>query len=365
MSNQKNLSDIINVTSSQESECGATPSDKQDGQTIDLFGQPLAPVSRSAQPGKAKPKKTKDIFSQCYENLSPSENLSLLLASKLQVKVRSLGSTMYNLNWRKKTTPAGRLYFRLVASARRTKDREPTGLLKAPWHKTPAASDGQGGVMEIRPGVDGHYKLRDLVHLASWHTIKANENCEKAGQHAKRNADRSPNCTGSLSEQVCLANWPTTKAQNANQPIIHGQGGMDLQTVAQLAGYPTTRATDYKNSARLDEKKFGLPETVRLAGYPTPGAHDGHIGYQNRKNGKKGSQRNVETVVRDNLPPDTPARLTASGEMLTGSTAGMESGGQLNPAHSRWLMGLPKEWDDCGVTAMQSLRNKPKSSSKQ
>ena len=27
--------------------------------------------------------------------------------------------------------------------------------------KTPAASDGEGGVMEIRPGCDGHYKLRD------------------------------------------------------------------------------------------------------------------------------------------------------------------------------------------------------------
>lgn len=59
-----------------------------------------------------------------------------------------------------------------------------------------------------------------------------------------------------------------------------------------------------------------------------------------------------------------PARLTDAGKMLTGSSAGMESGGQLNPAHSRWLISLPTVWDDCAALAMQSLPTKRKRSSK-
>lgn len=57
-----------------------------------------------------------------------------------------------------------------------------------------------------------------------------------------------------------------------------------------------------------------------------------------------------------------PARLTVSGEMRPGSSAGTTGGALLNPAHSRWLQRLPTAWDESAPTGTAFARCKPKPS---
>lgn len=144
-----------------------------------------------------------------------------------------------------------------------------------------------------------------------------------------------------------LIGWPTPTANAWKHPSNAGrQGGLNLQTAAQLSGWATPSASDSRRGGRgITEGMSGssLAQQVKMAGWPTPTASDHKGGYPGGRirNGKISTDR-LDVVAQI----AGPVRLTASGKMLTGSNAQMENGGQLNPALSLWLMGLPPEWDE-------------------
>ena len=128
-------------------------------------------------------------------------------------------------------------------------------------------------------------------------------------------------------------------------------------------GWPTPVKADSRGRAgRADHKIAELPNAVELAGWPTPKKTNNGRGEDPEAKKKRGMNPGLEQADAARLC--TPKRLTVTGEMLTGSFAGTISGGLLNPELSRWLMGIPSEWDSCGVTAMHSVRLRRQVSSK-
>jgi hypothetical protein len=232
--------------------------------------------------------------------LSKSAALQSSLESRLQAKTQTLGSTLYAMTWKPWITPSGRSRSRLRASVRRISETGSTG-----W-PTPKANDGRGNCYE--PDSEcRRTELRKTVTLAGWGTPTASEPGGTGDQYLARSQGKTGNTFPSmLTHQVAMAGWRTPTAGSPNSLRGNGQ-----DPEKRLAGGHTVNLTDEVNWLK------GNPQA---------------------------------------------ARLTVSGQILTGSSAGMDAGGQLNPAHSRWLMGLPPAWDDCAPTATPSTRKPRKPS---
>jgi hypothetical protein len=97
-----------------------------------------------------------------------------------------------------------------------------------------------------------------------------------------------------------------------------------------------------------------LNAVAQASGWPTPTSRD-------HKGGKECPNVPLNALLgRVAWLTANPqaARITAGGTMLTGCSAGMEIGGQLNPAFSGWLMGYPEAWCKAAISCQLPARSR-------
>jgi hypothetical protein len=128
------------------------------------------------------------------------------------------------------------------------------------------------------------------------------------------------------------------KATPAGRQVYRLRASARRISDSDYGSWPTTLTADGRGSAGVGKRE--LPNVAKWVGWPTTSTRD-------YKGGYRGGRMRNNKISTDTL--DVTAQLT-SGQTAIGSPAATENHGQLNPLHSRWLMGYPIVWDDCAPT---------------
>ena len=192
------LSDILNATSSPESEDGVMLSDSQDGPIALQFGRALAHANLSARQAKAADLLTSGIYGPPSSISLRSANLQQSLGNKLQAKMGSNGSPLFKMTWKLRDIPQRQPIYALRASGLRTSGKDSSG-----W-PTPDTNKRGGPQHPEKRKSGGHsVTLQDAATLTSWNTPRATDGSNGGPNQAG----------GALSAQ---ASWATPTAPTAH-----------------------------------------------------------------------------------------------------------------------------------------------------
>ena len=312
---------------------GHTRSNSRAGPSRESAGQDPVLVSPTPSRGNRKASKTAAISGPYGPGSSASVDLSVSLASRLQVLLASTGSTEQPLIWKQKATPSGRAYYQRAVSAHRIAETD-CGL----W-VSPTAQDGSRGCLPARPHDTGVPLSQQVAAL--WSTPRATDG-EKGGPHQSFGAGGTP-----LPAQAYQTLWPTPTHRDHKSVMAssetHDRNARPLSEVVglTLGVWATPKESDHRpgrTSRAVSSDRINLNDQAHgtVAMWATPHSSSTGPGVSGRQGGE-----NIQTQV--------------SGVVQNTSQAPMEKRGGLNPAFCLWLMGILAEWIDCAPLATPSF----------
>lgn len=226
MSNQENLKDSHNATSSQESVDGQERLSLPGGVQIDLFGQEALHVSHSQMLERNKEKATTDTSGPLFSSSSSSAALQLFLWSKLQHLLRADGLMKSRRTWKQSTTPSGRLFSQLVVSGHYIDDQD-CGLWPTPIH-----SDGRGSA-----GV-GKQELPNITKLAIWPTVTTQDNIQVRGERSASSKSKRGTTLGGAARLTTFSLLGETQTQSNAEMVKSDLSLLSPNFSLWLMGYP-------------------------------------------------------------------------------------------------------------------------------